>query len=79
MTSVQVAEAKAKLSAILKDVKAGNEYVITSGRRREPMGVLVPYEAWQKSKPRVGGTLADKMNLVFAEDWEMTDEELCGL
>ncbi|MDR1712836.1 MAG: type II toxin-antitoxin system Phd/YefM family antitoxin [Coriobacteriales bacterium] len=78
MGSVQVAEAKANFSAILKDVRAGNEYIITSGQRREPVGVLVPYEAWKKRQPRIAGTLADRGELVFADDWEMTDEELCG-
>jgi hypothetical protein len=38
--------------------------------------VLVPFSTWKKFKPRITGTLKGKVDLVFADDWAMTSEEL---
>jgi prevent-host-death family protein len=76
MSRVPIAEAKANLSALIKEVQNGEEYTITKGQTREPVAVLVSFKDWKKSRRRVGGTLKDKMDLVFADDWRMTDEEL---
>jgi prevent-host-death family protein len=76
MGSVSVAEAKARLSALIKEVQGEGVCVITSGQRRKPVAVLVAYDEWTNSKPRIGGSLKDRMNLIFADDWYMSDTEL---
>jgi prevent-host-death family protein len=78
MGCVPIAEAKTKLSAIIKEVQGGGACVITSGQRRKPVAVLVAYDEWNaaRHRPRIGGSLKDSMNLVFADDWHMTDAEL---
>jgi prevent-host-death family protein len=76
MSRIPIAEAKANFSAVVKKVQDGEECIITKGQGREPVAVLVSFEDWKRSRKRVGGTLKDKMDLVFADDWHMTDEEL---
>ena len=56
MQQVQIAEAKAKLSALLERVEAGEEIVIA--RRGKPVARLIP-------EPRANRSAAD----VFREVW----------
>jgi prevent-host-death family protein len=77
MRTLQLAEAKNNFSAVLKDVKLGNEIVISYGNRREALAVIIPYEKWKKSRKRELGTLEGRGSVEFADDWYMTNEELC--
>ncbi|MDR3036855.1 MAG: type II toxin-antitoxin system Phd/YefM family antitoxin [Coriobacteriales bacterium] len=76
MTSYQVAEAKSKFSALLKEVEQGNEVMITRGKRHEPVAVMAPVDQWKRSKKRRLGTLEHWGAFTFADDWHMSDEEL---
>lgn len=76
MKTLQVAEAKTHFSTVLKDVEAGNEIAISYGKRKETIAVIVPYEAWKKSRKRELGTLKGKGTVKFSKDWYITDDEL---
>jgi prevent-host-death family protein len=76
MKTLQLADAKTHFSAILKDVKAGNEVAIAYGKKKQTIAVIIPYEKWKKNQKRKLGTLEGKMSVSFAEDFAMTDEEL---
>jgi len=76
MKTLQMAEAEANFSAVLRDVQAGDEIAIASGKKNETVAVIIPYEKWKKSQKRQLGTLEGKMSVEFAEDFYMTDEEL---
>jgi len=78
MKTFPVAEAKAHLSSILKDVEGGDEIAISYGKKKEIVAVLVPYETYKKAKKRKLGSLKGKMTATFAERFSMTDEELLG-
>ena len=73
MIEVSVAEAKAKLSEILKKVEAGEQVTIT--RRGKPVAVMnAPLEplpsraAWRAQQPRLGRSSADLLREMRDED-----------
>jgi prevent-host-death family protein len=76
MKTLQLTEAKANFSSVLKEVQAGDEIAIAYGKKKETVAVIIPYKKWKKSQKRQLGTLEGKMSGEFAEDFAMTDEEL---
>lgn len=78
MLTLPLAEAKTHFSSVIKEVGEGHEIAISFGKKRETVAVIVPYEAWKKSRKRELGTLSDKGTVSFAADFSMTDEELLG-
>ena len=80
MLTLPIAEARAQFSQVLKQVQTGEEIAISSGQKREPIAVIVPFRAWdiKKRKKRVAGTLSH-WNVTISDDWKMTPEEFLGL
>ena len=76
MKTLQVAEAKTHFSSVMKDVQDGNEVIISSGKKKQTIAVIIPYEQWKKSKKRELGTLKGKVKVKFSKDFKMSDEEL---
>jgi antitoxin (DNA-binding transcriptional repressor) of toxin-antitoxin stability system len=76
MKTLQLAEAKANFSSVLREVQAGDEIGIEDEKKKETVAVIIPYEKWKKSQKRQLGTLEGKMSVEFAEDFTMSDEEL---
>jgi len=76
MKTMQAAKAKTNFSTVLKEVEAGNEVGITNGKKHETVAVIIPFDSWKKNQKRVLGTLQGKATVTFADDWQMTDEEL---
>ena len=76
MKTMQVAQAKTNFSSVLKEVMSGTEVGITYGKKHETVAVIIPIEDWKKKQKRALGTLEGKVTVTFADDWEMTDEEL---
>jgi prevent-host-death family protein len=76
MLTLAIAEARAQFSQVLKQVQAGEEVAIASGKRREPIAVIIPFPVWEekKEKKRKLGTL-EHWNVTISEDWKMTTEE----
>jgi antitoxin (DNA-binding transcriptional repressor) of toxin-antitoxin stability system len=50
-----VGELKPQFSEVLKEVRAGREIVVSYGRRRDKVAILVPYGR----RRRAGGSVAD--------------------
>jgi len=76
MRTIPLAEAKSHFSAVIKDVESGDEIAISYGKKKETVAIIVPYSKWKKSNKRQLGTLRSKGEVVFADDFAMTDEEL---
>ena len=59
MKDIQLKDAKAKLSSVVDEAKAGEEFVITRHGRRE--AVVISWEAWQRlsNVPSFGRLLAE--------------------
>ncbi|MDR1873869.1 MAG: type II toxin-antitoxin system Phd/YefM family antitoxin [Synergistaceae bacterium] len=79
MKTLSLAEAETSFSSVIKEVVSGTEIAVSYGKREETVAVIVPYEKWKKSRVRQLGTLEGKMTAEFADEFEMTDEELISL
>jgi prevent-host-death family protein len=76
METITLADAKTRFSAILKDVRSGNEVAISYGKQKEKIAVIIPYKTWKKSKKRQLGTLKGIAAVGFSKHFLMTDEEV---
>ena len=79
MKTLPITEAKIHLSSLLREVASGSEIAISYGKEKETVAVIIPYAIWKKSKKRTLGTLKNKAEVVFSEQFSMTDEELINL
>jgi prevent-host-death family protein len=76
---MQIAEAKDRFSEVVRSVEQGEPMVITRGARREEVAVVVSIRQWRKAQERRFGELCGKVTVTFADDWQVSDEELLGL
>ncbi len=71
-----VAEFKANFSEVVESMRKGEEIVISYGRKKEKLGVLIPYSHYRENNSVELGTLRGNGKAIFHEDFEMTEEEL---
>jgi len=74
MKIYQVGEFKALFSEIMEQVRAGEEIIISYGKKKENVAVLIPYAAYKTKRIRLG-LLQDKTLKIHA-DFKMNEEEL---
>lgn len=75
---MSVGEFKAHFSEVLEDVKAGIGIAVTYGRKKEVIGYFVP-DLEKNNGERKIGMLDGKAEVIFKDDFEMTEEEFLGL
>ncbi|MCL2783071.1 MAG: type II toxin-antitoxin system prevent-host-death family antitoxin [Propionibacteriaceae bacterium] len=75
-TAMPIAQAKAHFSDVLRLVEDGEDVVVTRGVKQEPVAAIISMEKFRAKKERKLGALEGKMEVVFRDDWYMTDEEL---
>jgi len=78
MKTMTVANLKADFSAVIDDLKKGDEVVIEYGKRHEKLAVIVPYKKYKRSSRKIGilkGKASFKMNAGF----KMSAEDLLNL
>ncbi|TVR05383.1 MAG: type II toxin-antitoxin system Phd/YefM family antitoxin [Spirochaetaceae bacterium] len=78
MKTMPVGEFKANFSEVVEQVKRGEEIVISYGRKRENVAVLIPYSTYTQNNAVSLGQLQGKASVSFADDFEMSGEELLG-
>ena len=78
MKTLPVGELKTHFSEILSDVKAGEEVVITYGKKKENIAVIIPYAEYKKKNSIRLGLLKDR-KMKIHDDFEMSEEELIDL
>ena len=78
MKIMKVAKLKANFSQVLKDLERGEEIVIEFGKGNKKLGVIVPFEKYEKKKRKVG-ILENKGSYEIVGDFKITDEELASL
>lgn len=76
MQSYTVGEFKSRFSEILEKVKRGEEIIISYGKKKEHVAVILPYKKYSNASKRPLGLLKDKARCVIHEDFSMDDEEL---
>ncbi len=79
MNAIQVGQLKANFSTILERVKKGEKVVISFGKKREKVAVLMPFKEDKPRKNRKLGLLKGKSKCLFKEDFQISDEELLSL
>jgi prevent-host-death family protein len=77
MKTYQVGEFKTHFAEIIEQVRAGEEVIISYGKKKENVAVLIPYAAYKTKKIRLG--LLQGKRLSIHEDFKMSSEELLGL
>ncbi len=75
MKTLPVGEFKSRFSEVLDEVKTGAEIIITYGRKKENIAVIIPYEKFRKQNRVTLGLLKDKQ-MKINDDFDMTAEEL---
>ncbi len=77
MKTMTTADFKANFSSVVDELKRGNKIVITYGRKKEPLAMIIPQS--QIEKPNYSVKLGDLMSQGWTyalKDFEMTEEEL---
>lgn len=77
MKTFAVGEFKAHFSEIIERVRAGEEIIISYGKKKENVAVLIPYTSYKSKKISLG--LLKNKPLRIHDDFEMTEEELIDL
>ena len=78
MKTLPVGEFKTHFSKVIDDVKSGEEIIITYGRKKENIAVVVPYSIYKKKNKIKLGLLKD-IKIKINDDFKMTEEELLNL
>lgn len=77
MKTFPVGEFKTHFSEIIDQVRSGEEIIITYGKKKENIAVLIPYAAYRTKKIRLG--LLQNQTFNIPDDFKITEEELLGL
>ena len=76
MESINVGELKSRFSEVLERVRGGEEIIISYGKNRKRVAVIVPYSIYVPKKERELGLLKDKGECIIHHDFKITDEEM---
>lgn len=76
MKTYAVGDFKTHFSEIIERVRAGEEIIISYGKKKENVAVLIPYASYKTKKIRLG-LLQDKAFKMHA-DFKMEEEDLLG-
>jgi prevent-host-death family protein len=76
MQTLTIGELKGRFSEILKKVRSGQEIVISHGKAREKIAVIVPYSNYVSRPKRSLGLLKDRAKCIIHEDFGISEEEM---
>lgn len=76
MQTYTVGELKARFSDVLGQLKQGHEIIISYGRKREKVAILVPYDSRKNKTKRPLGLLENRGSCIIHDDFKFSDEEL---
>ncbi|MCG6170092.1 prevent-host-death protein [Leptospira sp. FAT2] len=74
MKSYPVGELKSHFSEVLESVKNGENVGILYGKGKKPIAMIVPMQSKKKEKRKIG-LLDGKLQISFARDFEISEEE----
>ncbi len=70
MKTMQFGEFKSHFSEILKEIRKGEEIAISSGKKKEKLAVLVPYEKYMRKTRRQLDLMEKKGNFNIGTDFK---------
>ena len=76
MNTMSIGDLKSRFSAVLEKVKEGQKIVISYGKKKEKVAVIIPYKLYKKSKiKRKIGLWEGRAKCIMTSHFSMTDEE----
>ena len=75
MKTLPVGEFKSHFSKVISDVKSGEKIIVTFGKKKENVAVIIPYNEYIKKNIIDLGLLKDK-KMIIHDDFKMTEDEL---
>ncbi|OGU18179.1 MAG: prevent-host-death protein [Geobacteraceae bacterium GWC2_53_11] len=79
MQTMTVGHFKSHFSQVLDFVQHGEDVVISFGKKKEKIAVLVPYDRYAGKPQRILGLLAEKASFSVPADFKVSDEEFLSL
>lgn len=79
MKTMTVGQFKSNFSQVLENIKHGEDIIISYGKKKEKIAVLVPFDRYQDKPPRVLGLLAGKASFSTSPGFKISDDELLSL
>jgi len=76
MLIMTVGEFKSHFSEALEKVKHGEDIIISYGKKKEKVAVLVPFDRYLGKHERILGLLAGKASFSTWSDFKIDDDEL---
>ena len=76
---MSVGDFKSKFSEVVDKLLAGEEVGISYGKKKAPIGVIVPYKSYKKNKKVKLGIWKGKGSFSISKDFKMTEEEFLNL
>jgi antitoxin (DNA-binding transcriptional repressor) of toxin-antitoxin stability system len=76
MQTMTVGRFKAHFSEVLGLVQNGEDIVISYGKKKEKIAVLVPFDRYEGKPQCILGILAGKASFATSADFKMDDDEL---
>ncbi len=79
MQTMTVGHFKAHFSEVLGLVQHGEDVVISYGKKKEKIAVLVPFDRYEGKPQRTLGLLAGKASFSTSTGYKISDDELLSL
>jgi antitoxin (DNA-binding transcriptional repressor) of toxin-antitoxin stability system len=79
METFSIGEMKSRFSEIIGELRKGREIIVSYGKKKEKIAVLVPYAIYNKKPERKLGLLKDKGNCTIHKDFKISDDEFLSL
>lgn len=78
MKTLTVGEFKANFSEVVEQLKTGEKFAVTYGKKKQIVGYFVPQDPAPQKKIKLG-IAAGRGRVIFGPDFKMTEEEFLGL
>ncbi len=75
MNTLTVGELKANFSDVVSQILAGDSVAFSYGKKKEPIGMVVPFRDLKKKNKVKLGIWKGKAEIKFSKDFKMSDEE----
>lgn len=79
MQTMTVGQFKSHFSEALNLVQHGEDVIISYGKKKEKIAVLVPFANYEGKPQRTLGLLAGKASFTIADDFKINDEDFLAL
>lgn len=79
MKIMQIGDLKTHFSDVIARVKNGEKIIVSFGKKKEKVAVIVPFSEYAGTKAIKLGMLQGKASYKFEEDFDISDKEILGL